>query len=455
MKKIIIEKSLPYIMAIARDDSGFIQDTYLDFDDERAPVGSVFKGRVVDLFEEQGFGFVSIGLERNAYLPLSKVPQGQSLKKGQELLVQVERTPHLEKGSMVSAIVEYSSPHIILTAYFKGIRLSKDFSDEQHKFLKALLSPLIPKNMGLMVRTSAAIVDPNQLIQALQEICARREYCEKQLFLKSASCVFKAQTGIEKWVAERADVIESLTVVEADRNLLESVSSDVKVKIKVAPPQVTSLIDENQLEGIWAKLMERRVPLANGSEIVIDETEAFCMIDINSERYIHQQKNVDFALTVNLGCCNDIARQIRLRNLSGAILIDFIDMQSKAHRDQVIEAMTQALAEDKDSIRVMGFTALGILELTRRRRRPSLLQIMGDLNTRVVSPAHVVYQIQRELLRIKKHMTTTRIVIHCAENTLDWIKRYKADLEKDFSIPIGVELDLNLPYGYRLTMGGS
>lgn len=448
MGQIILEKSTPYIMAIAREDSGKITGAYLDYDDELAPVGSIFKGRVVDLFEEHGYAFVEIGLTRKAYLPLPKVPRDVSIKRGQELLVQVERTPYLEKGSLVSGLVEYTGQHIILTQVFKGIRLSSTLDAETHLSLKATLSPFIPSGYGLMVRSSAANKPPADLIGEIQSLVNLMETCRQALFHHSSPLLYKAKTGVESWIEQGPDQDYSILVSPRDAGILSSLNS----RVTLAHQSITSLFYHHQLEDVWNQLTTRQVQLKNGSELVIDETEAFVMIDVNSEKYIHTNQKEDYAYTVNINACEEIARQIRLRNLSGAILIDFIDMSKKGQQKQVEMALKEAMAEDRESIRIMGFTQLGILELTRRRRRPSILQIIRDMYPQVRSHSYSLYQLRRELLRLRGHLSHEKITIHAAEDTLVWFKRYKEALESELGWQLRLELDLHLPYGYRLTL---
>lgn len=448
MGHIILEKSIPYIMAIAREDSGTITGAYLDYDDELAPVGSLFKGRVVDLFEEHGYAFVEIGLVRKAYLPLSKVPKGLSIKKGQELLVQVERTPYLEKGSLVTGLVEYPGQHLILTQVFRGIRLSSSLDAGIHQILKEALSPLIPKGYGLMVRTNAGNSSVADLIEEVQGLINQMETCQQALFHHSPPCVYKAKTGVEGWIEQGPYVGYSLFLNQQDLGLVSSLPHPVVP----TQPTIKSLFYHHQLEDVWNQLTARKVLLKNGSELVIDETEAFVMIDVNSDKYIHTNQTEDYAYTVNLNACKEIARQIRLRNLSGAILIDFIDMNKKNHQRQIESALKEAMAEDGESVRIMGFTQLGILELTRRRRRPSVLQIIRDMQPQVWSHSYSLYQLRRELLRLRGHLSQEKITIHASEETLIWFKRYKEALETELGWQLRLEVDLHLPYGYRLTL---
>lgn len=455
MKTILLEKSLPYVMGAVLEPSGRLTDAFFDLHDDALSVGSIFKGRVIDLFEEHGYAFVDIGTDQKAYLPLSKVDRNTRLKRGTDCLVQIEKTPHLGKGAVVSARLEYSGPHLILTQFFKGFRLSSTIEKSVGIAIKRLLSGKFPEDYGLMVRTAALEADEETLLEELKQLSELQKKCTRDLTLKPIGCFHTAKSSLEDWAIQY--VVEPV-IIKANSAFLETfplIKDVFGTALDPASLKVGSVFQEAQLDNLWLKLSERSAAVWGGAELVIDEAEAFTFIDVNSGGYVHQNQSSSLALTVNLWACEEIARQIRLRNLAGALLIDFIKMPSEDERLQVIAALENALEDYRASIRIYGFSALGILELTIRRRRPSVQQLVRHQTRVPIAPGYALYQLHRELLRLKGHLSSTSIGVKIAEELYPWAVKHQKELSEAAGMTLNLELDLSLKEGYRVVLTDS
>lgn len=320
-------------------------------------VGAVIVGRVERVLPDISAAFVRIGLPLNGFLPIKEAESfhqtcgNAPLMSGQDILVQVKKAPKGGKGAFLTRDIALAGQYVLLMPQNRFVGLSKriDNSDDRHR-AKRLGEAVAQNRFGVIVR-HAALFAPQAAVQDEAEAL----WNEWNEISRKAACT-KAP-ALMRTEPSMADV------------LVRDYAARHEIMVEEAP---LGTAVERQLKAALA----RRVELADGGSLVIDEREALQTIDLNSGRNVKAQQGKSLALEENLRAVPEIARQIRLRNLSGIILVDFIDMDTEAERQQVLEAMEQAVSDDRVKNVIHGFTRLGLLEMTRKRTGDSLRDML-------------------------------------------------------------------------------
>lgn len=342
----------------------FAENRLLEYYEEAAEeeriVGSIFLGRVERVLPDVKAAFVKIGLKQNGFLPLKEAASyhqtsgNASLMSGQDILVQAKKAPKGGKGAFLTRDIAIPGEYVLLMPCNRFVGLSKriDCTEDRSRAQK-LGEKIAQKRFGVIVRHAA-------------------------LFAPEAEVAEEAEALWESWkqLSEKAQYMKAPALLCAEASMAEVLKRDYSARheMQVLPENAwQSLRVEEQLDAA----LKRRVELADGGSLIIDEREALQTIDVNSGSVVTAQGE-SLALEENLRAIPEIARQIRLRNLSGIILIDFIDMDSDRERALVQEAMEQAVADDRVKNVVHGFTRLGLLEMTRKRTGESLRDLLTE-----------------------------------------------------------------------------
>ena len=377
-------------------------------------VGDIYLGKVRRIVAGLNAAFVDIGHSKDAFLhyldlgaqfpslqsytkklregdaePFSKLSfeeginkDGQindALSKGELVLVQIEKVPISQKGHRVSCQISLSSRYLILTPFSEGVFVSRRIgSAKERNRLLRLVQSICPKNFGLIVRTAAEGVSAGDLHKDLKDRAL--EWEEALHKLKSASSRLRILGEERRSTLILRDMLnEELEALYTDQ---ESLYQEVKQYIRETAPEKERVIQlyegknpifehfgvERQLRTSFG----RRVRLAGGGSLIIDQTEALHVIDINSGKSLQEDDQVSTALRVNLNAVPELCRQIRLRNLGGIIITDFIDMRDQKHRLEVQQAMKEAMSKDHSKYTMLPLTRFGLMQMTRHRVRPSV-----------------------------------------------------------------------------------
>lgn len=340
-------------------------------------VGAIFLGRVERVLPDIKAAFVRIGLKQNGFLPLREVEsfhqtsKDGSLMSGQEILVQVRKDPKGQKGAFLSRDISLPGQYALVMPKNRFIGLSKRIEEENdRKRAKSLGTRVADGRFGLIVRhaalaaDAAAVREEAEGLWALwQDIEAKAAYAKAPLLMHREAAM--AEILLRDYAARHPITVES----EQERS--EAAPENVvwrKRDAQTLDLRWRSLRIEEQL----SQTLGRRVELKSGGSLIIDEREALHTIDVNSGSDVTASEGMSLALEENLAAVGEIARQIRLRGLSGIILVDFIDMDTDLEREQVLHAMEEALRDDRIKTVIHGFTRLGLMEMTRKRTRDTL-----------------------------------------------------------------------------------
>lgn len=387
----------PESTRIALLDETRLLEFYQEDTGAQSLVGSVFLGRVERVLPDVKAAFVKLGLRQNGFLPLREAESyhrtsgSASLMTGQDVLVQVKKDPKGEKGAFLTRDIGLPGQYVLLMPKNRFVGLSRRVTGEEDRArAQALGRRIADGRFGLIVR-HAALFAPVAEAQAEAE-ALWQEWCE----IEQHAQYVKAPALLH----QEPSMISVLLRDYAARHPIEVLS---RLEPPETPPQGVTwrTLPAVEMEAAWSaarvekqvdEALCRRVLLPDGGSLVIDEREALTTIDVNSGSAVTAADGEDLAMEENLRAAAEAARQIRLRNLSGILLIDFIDMQSDADRARVLAAMEQAASDDRVKTVIHGFTSLGLLEMTRKRTRDTL----SDTLTHPCDACHATGRVRRD-----------------------------------------------------------
>ena len=405
---------------LAVQDGNLLTELYIERADRRSIVGNIYKGVVTNVLPGMQAAFVDIGLAKDAFLyagdytanlgaedqapPVeeesSDVDEGEGeaegdveaaprrqavapieemLRKGQEVLVQVSKESLGSKGARVTSFVSIPGRYIVLMPQSRHVGVSRRIHDDAERDrLRAIVKGMPAQSGGFIVRTVAEGKGEEELAADIQflsrlwaQVLTRSEsakapsllHAEMDVTFRVVRDLFSPE--IEEFLVDSPSKFE--TCLEFATQLVPQLAARVKQWDKDAP-----IFEATGIEREIEKALRRRVWLKSGGYIVIDHTEALVAIDVNTGKYVGKRDFEETVLKINLEAATEVVRQIRLRDLGGIIIIDFIDMERAEHRDQVFKALTRALADDKARTNVLEISELGLVEMTRKRVRQSL-----------------------------------------------------------------------------------
>ena len=404
---------------------GVVQELHIERTASRGLVGNVYIGRVVRILPGMQSAFINVGLERTAFLHVADIweprhngepvrPIERILHEGQSILVQVIKDPIGTKGARLSTQISVAGRMLVYLPQEKHIGISQRIeSESEREALREKIGRLVPADEkgGFIVRTMAEGATEEELandISYLRKIWHDIDDQAKKLAPPSLLYeeLLLGQRVLRDFVNPETDSI----VIDSRENFQKLTAFAAEYTPTVAP-LLTHYIGErplfelNGIEDEIQRALARRVELKSGGYLIIDQTEAMTTVDVNTGGFVGVRNFDDTIFKTNLEAAQTIARQLRLRNLGGIIITDFIDMDSEEHRQAVLDEFNKALSRDHTRLTVNGFTALGLVEMTRKRTRESLAHVLCEEcptcggRGEVKTARTVCYEILRELLR--------------------------------------------------------
>lgn len=360
-------------------------------------VGNIFKGRVENVLPGMQAAFVNIGLEKNAFLYVedavpARAPEGQPalsganigdiLRPGQEVIVQIVKEPIGTKGPRVTTHITLPGRYLVLMPTVDYIGISRRIeSDRERERLKEMAARLKPEGMGVIVRTAADGVEEEELRQDVQLLSRLWRKIQQRASHGPVPALLHRDLELVQRILRDVfteDVarltIDSRPEYEKVLDLLDITGP--KLKFKVFLDERDDLFRLYGIEAELERALRRKVWLRCGGYIVIDQAEALTAVDVNTGKFVGSTNLEDTVLRTNLEAAVEIARQLRLRNIGGIIIVDFIDMQQEEHRRQVLQVLEEEIKKDKTKTNILGITQLGLVEMTRKKVRPSLSEVL-------------------------------------------------------------------------------
>ena len=452
--------------------AGVVQELLIERASGRGLVGNLYMGRVARVLPGMQSAFIDIGLERAAFLHVADIwenrepgkPIEKILAEGSPLLVQVVKDPISSKGARLSTQVSLAGRLLVYLPHDPHIGISQKIEDENGRAaLRGRLKELVPADEkgGFIVRTLAEAAAEDELaadIAYLRQLWAT---------IRSRSLGAKPPELLYQDLSLAQRVLRDMVSAQTQRVLVDSRENHQKLVAFAQRymPQLAvrvehyagerPLFDLYSVEDEIEKALSRRVDLKSGGYLIIDQTEAMTTIDVNTGGYVGSRNFDDTIFKTNLEAAQAIARQLRLRNLGGIIVLDFIDMQSESHRAAVLEEFKRALARDRTRVTVNGFTGLGLVEMTRKRTRESLAHVLcepcptcggrGEVKTAFT----VCYDILREILREARAFNEAReFRILASQSVIDRFLEEEAPSLEMLSQFIGKRISMQVESSY-------
>lgn len=363
---------------------------------KRSVVGNVYLGKVRDVLPGMQAAFVDIGLEKNAFLYVDEVvdPEDvrdvprrdiqQMLRPGQQLMVQVLKDPMGTKGARVTTEITLPGRFIVLMPFSAFVGVSRKLPDEERDRLHAIIAPLVPEGLGVIVRTAAAGSSEKELESDMEFLLRLWKRVQHQSREGLAPEVVYTEMDLALRMVRDAFSEDYRKLIVDDKRVFEKVVSFLK---KTSPKLVrrvslhkdrVPLFEGYDLSAQIDRAMKREVHLPSGGHIVIDKTEALTAIDVNTGRFVGKKNLEDTILRTNLEAADEAVRQVRLRDIGGIIVIDFIDMEEAKHRAEVFSRLNKALERDRTKTRAMEISRLGLVEMTRKNVTDGLYGVLTE-----------------------------------------------------------------------------
>jgi ribonuclease E len=395
VKKEIVVGSYNNETRVAVLESGVLQEIFVSHSDRRSIVGDIYKGKVQNVLPGMEAAFINIGHSRNALLYVGDIfVEGSQqrdrqnitklLKAGQEVVVQVTKDPMGSKGARLTTYVSLAGRYLVLLPQVSTVGISHKLSEEERGRLRKIIEEVRPKDIGLIVRTAAKGAEAAEIRKSLTYLNKVWRQVHRNAEKKRAPAILYKEPELElKVVRDIMDETFDKIIVDNHRSFRR-----IKQYLKLVAPwlldRVIRYADEVpvfEAMGINSQIrdaLSRDVPLPSGGYIVIDNTEALTAIDVNTGKYVGEKSLEETVLRTNIEAVEEVVRQLRLRDIGGIIIIDFIDMNEAKNRRAVLKALNQELEKDRTKTYVVELTKLGLVEMTRKNVSEGLIEAFGE-----------------------------------------------------------------------------
>ncbi|WP_409074896.1 ribonuclease G [Pantoea sp. C3] len=460
---------------VAYIDGGILQEIHIEREARRGIVGNIYKGRVSRVLPGMQAAFVDIGLEKAAFLHASDIMPhtecvagdekknfivrdiAELVRPGQDLMVQVVKDPLGTKGARLTTDITLPSRYLVFMPGASHVGVSQRIASEsERERLKAVVADYCDDLGGFIIRTAAEGIGNEELAQDAAFL--------KRLWTKVSERKKRNQTRCllygELALAQR--ILRDFTDAALDRIrvdsrltcdlLLEFTSEYIpemarKLELYNGKQPIFDLFDvENEIQ----RSLDRKVELKSGGYLIIDQTEAMTTIDINTGAFVGHRNLDETIFNTNVEATQAIARQLRLRNLGGIIIIDFIDMSNEDHRRRVLHSLESALNKDRVKTGISGFSALGLVEMTRKRTRESIEHVLcedcpvckgrGTLKT----VETVCYEVMREIVRVHHAYDADRFLVYVSPTVGEALKTDESHALAEVEIFVGKQVKVHV-----------
>jgi ribonuclease G len=464
-------------------ESGVVQELHIERASRRGLVSNLYKGRVSRVLPGMQAAFVEIGLERTAFLHAADIAQSAStdtlvnsapaslppvedirrlVNCGDDILVQVIKDPIGTKGARLTTFIALPSRYLVYMPRGEGVGVSARIEDEPERLrLKSLLTELAAADAagagGYIVRTAAQGASPESLREDMTYLAKLWEHVRTRVAEVTAGSVVHEDLPLTLRVLRdelargvQRVLVDSPREYERMREFAAAFMPQGAPGIELyAGPR--PIFDLNGIEEEIAKALDRKVPLKSGGHLVIDQTEAMTTIDVNTGAYVGHRNLEETIFRTNLEAAVSIARQLRLRNLGGIIIIDFIDMRDEPHRRAVLSALERALSGDRAQTHIVSLSPLGLVEMTRKRTRESLEHLLCkpcpscEGRGFVRTPETVCNEIFREIVRQSRQFASRELLILAHQDVVDRLLDEESatlgELEAQVGRPIRLQVE--------------
>ena len=447
--EILINASFHEARAAVVED-GMLQELFLERPSRRGLISNIYKGRVSRVLPGMQAAFIDIGLERTAFLHASDIydrrhveagieaPRTENIRtllaEGDEILVQVVKDPLGTKGARLTTYITLPSRFLVYMPQGGGIGVSARIENEaeRERLRAAVQAGVLPDDgAGFIVRTAAEVATSEALHSDMIYLRRLWEFIRQKGLRTAPGNLVHADLALH------LRILRDLLRPDVDRVLIDQAGAhqemtefattfmpDAGPKLELYA-EARPLFEMHHVEEEIQKALNRKVPLKSGGYLIIDQTEAMTTIDINTGAFVGHRNLEETIFRTNLEAAVAIARQLRLRNLGGIIIIDFIDMEESEHRRQVIQALERALAADHVKTSISSVSPLGLVEMTRKRTRESLEHVLCQACPTcegrgfVKTAETVCYEVFREILRQARQFECQQLMVLAHQDVIE------------------------------------
>lgn len=479
MNEEILINFSPMETRVAVIENGMLQEVHVERNDHRGIVGNIYLGKVVRVLPGMQAAFIEIGLERAGFIHVADIEPkngqpdsddiAQLVREGQSLLVQVLKDPISTKGARLTTQISIPSRYLVYLPGSDHVGISQRIEDETEKQrLKDCIENYLahPTELlkeaseftkeGVIVRTVAEGVSEQSLQQDVdflrrlwrqvsQQIATAKA---PQIIYQDLPLALRTLRDIAHPQIEKIRIDSKETYQKASE-FVDQLVPEMAAKLEHYPGE-RPIFDLYNVEDEIQKALGRKVPLKSGGYIIIDQTEAMTTVDVNTGAYVGHRNLEETIFKTNLEAATAIGRQLRLRNLGGIIILDFIDMHDLEHQRQVARTLDRALAKDHVKTKVLAVSELGLIQMTRKRTRESLEQLLCepcsscDGTGTNKTPETICYEIFREILRAHRAYDTNTYLVLASQAVIDQLLDEEAHRLAELEQFIGKTISLRL-----------
>jgi len=445
---------------------GTLQEIF--FEDNEFLSGNIYIGRVEKIVPGLNAAFVKIGPGKNAFLKLKEVTKrylkdvlsANKISEGMKILVQVKHDPVESKGAQVTTRIALAGRFVVYFPITRAAGVSKKIQDEsERKRLKSLIRK-VSRSGSVVIRTAAEGISED-VIEEEYEVLSEKWNKILKSFRRSrkVKVLHKEPTAVEYMLREKLNKNIG-EIFFNDETILQRVRSLTK-HLPFQPQLHYVEGDLFEKYGIYDQLKlltQRRIDLPSGGYIAIDTTEAMTVVDVNSAAYTSERNHADLALKTNLEAAKEVARQVRLRNIGGIIVVDFIDMPLKSYYDKLLQAVKQESSQDSAKVEVIGFTKLGLLEMTRKRTAPSFTSMyfgkcpICNGSGFIMSPTIIAKRIRNDILGLEEIQNFSAIKVTLHQKLSGYVERIIKGLPQNTRKMLLFSFDGPDPGSYSVTL---
>ena len=452
MSEEILMNVTPMESRVALVENGILQEVVVERERSRGIVGNIYRGKVVRVLPGMQAAFVDIGLDKASFIHVGDLEAGDAsteepdirllLREGQSLLVQVVKDPLGTKGARLTGHLSVSSRYLVYMPKNNHIGISNRIEDSaRQNLLKSGLADALAEVMtepedkvmqaGYIIRTAAEFSDYHDFVADVRYLKRLWRALQKKMAAPTVPALIYEDLNVCERTM-RDFVYPELEKIRVDSHFV------YERLIKFAKEFIPEFVDKIEVydssrpifdlfsvEDEITKALGRKVQLKSGGSLVIDQTEAMTTIDVNTGTFVGKRNLEETIFKTNLEAATALARQLRLRNLGGIIIIDFIDMKSEEHQRQTLRTLEKAVEKDKTTSHVGGFSDLGLVQMTRKRTRESLEHVLSescyvcDGRGSIKSAETVCSEIFREILREARAYENSRLLVLASQSVVD------------------------------------
>jgi ribonuclease G len=504
IKEIIINSSSNQTRVAITEDGNLV-DFFVDYPENRRMVGDIYLGKVARVLPGIRAAFIDIGMKHDAFLHFSDIGErtqqfqdiigeddsdideeddddeslrGKSpvenkkpeppvipkLRKGDDIIIQITKEPVNNKGVRVTSSVSLPGRFCVLLPFDNKIGVSKKIYDyKERRRLRSIARGILPKNCGLIIRTVAkdqteeALKDDlNNLIRSWQKI-------------ETAVKTEKPPTLIHQDLSTTASVIRDLLTPDISKVFIDSkkLYKQIKSYVQLVQPEYldkiepyksqSPIFDSFKIEEQIKTLMGRKVPMPSGGYLIIEHTEAMVVIDVNSGRYAKSKEQEQNSLKTDLEAAREIARQLKLRDIGGIIVVDFIDLEEEKNRKKIYDELKKEFRKDRSKVSVLPMSEFGLIQITRQRVRQNIMQAMKDVCPVcmgagfLTKESHLTYDIESWLKKFRRNSREIGLIIKCHPFLAEKLKAGKLGsllkFQLKYFVRLHIEEDETVPQG--------